>query len=268
MNWVHKNRKKLELKNYVLKADVGSKYWFGLSKLKINEYYSRFGSDFNIILIGSETNLVDYYSIPYVYIEDLLIDENLSKSENRTRWVGDIRTHNLHIRNARVERNILDFYGLPLSLTTGKLALPAAEVNDYAIENAKREVNIRLKQSVFRQRVMENFNYECCLTGITEGELLIASHIIPWAHQIEHRLNPGNGLCLSIFYDKLFDKGYFTLDLDWKVQISSRVSECSEFLQSLLKIIDQKSIAKPLYYPPMEEALIYHTENIFDKFEQ
>jgi hypothetical protein len=52
MNWIKENRRLLEEANYVLKADVSSKYWFGLSKYKVDEYLSKVGKYFNIILIG------------------------------------------------------------------------------------------------------------------------------------------------------------------------------------------------------------------------
>jgi hypothetical protein len=266
MNWITENRQQLEKTNYVLKADASSRYWFGLSKPKIDEYIINFGKEFNIILIGSNTDPGDYYSIPYIYIEDLLSETNLSLSKDRFRWVGDIRAHNLHIRNARVERNIIDFYGLRMSLKTGKINLSSADINDYAAENAKREVQVRLKQSVFRKRVLENFNYKCCLTGMVEEDLLVASHIIPWADQIENRLNPGNGLCLSFIYDKLFDKGYFTIGINGQVSLSPRIAKLSNSIKVLLNDIDQRQIVAPVNYELMHEALEYHAKHIFDKF--
>jgi predicted restriction endonuclease len=84
--------------------------------------------------------------------------------------------------------------------------------NDYAIENAKREISVRIRQSKFRKDVLRNFNSKCCLTGISQPDLLVASHIIPWADKVEKRLDPKNGLCLFHLYDKLFDIGYFTID--------------------------------------------------------
>jgi len=265
-NWINENRRALEETNYVLKADVSSKYWFGLSKLKVDEYLSKRGKEFNIILIGSDTTPGDHYSIPYKYIEDLLTDNNLSLTKDRLRWVGDVRMHNLHIRNARIERNIMDFYGLPVSPKTGRINLTSAESNDYAAENAKREVQVRLKQSVFRKRVLENFDYKCCLTGMGEEDLLVASHIIPWADQIEHRLNPGNGLCLSFIYDKLFDKGYFTIGINGRVSLSPRIDKLSSSIRVLLIDIDQRQIIPPVNYKLMHAALDYHATHIFDKF--
>jgi putative restriction endonuclease len=74
----------------------------------------------------------------------------------------------------------------------------------------ERLVNTRLNQYRFRQLVLSNFNCTCCITGINQSELLIASHITPWSAYGENRLNPANGLCLNALHDKAFDKGLST----------------------------------------------------------
>jgi hypothetical protein len=86
MNWVKENRQLLGKSNCVLKANGGSKYWFGLSKYKIDSYLIFFLHDFNIIFIGADTNTGDYYSIPYNYIEDLLLMKTLPNTKDRLRW--------------------------------------------------------------------------------------------------------------------------------------------------------------------------------------
>ena len=45
-----------------------------------------------------------------------------------------------------------------------------------AIENRKIEINARQKQSIFRTRVLNNFEHRCCLSDTVEENLLIASH--------------------------------------------------------------------------------------------
>lgn len=55
---------------------------------------------------------------------------------------------------------------------------------EYASVDGKtsRRVQIeqRLGQNFFRRAVLANFNDSCCVTGILEPRLLIASHISPW----------------------------------------------------------------------------------------
>lgn len=266
MNWVRANRKELERSNYVLKADIKSNYWFGISQNKLNNYKAQFDSSFNIILYGSEDNEGDFYVIPFAAIEDLLIEQHLYLFDgNRQRWVGDIRNHILRIRNSDIERNISDFFSLPQAYSN-KPILQKDNLNDYAIENAKREIQIRIKQSSFRKKVLKNFDHKCCLTGVTENDLLVASHIIPWSTKIDTRLSPHNGLCLSTLYDSLFDKGYFTLNEKHEVIIASKLDELSLQTQNWLNEISGKVISNPVQYEISQIALEYHRNTIFDKF--
>lgn len=263
MNWVKENRIKLEQSNYVLKADTTSNYWFGISQKKIHNYRSQFGSDFSIILFGSEDDEGDFYILPFSAIQDLLTEKNLYFLEGkRQRWVGDIRNHILKIRNSNIERNISDFFSLP-QIDYSKPILQKDNLNDYAIENAKREIQVRIKQSIFRKKVLENFNHQCCLTNIKEKELLVASHIIPWSTKIETRLSPHNGLCLSVLYDSLFDKGYFTLSEKYEVIITSKLDELSLQTKNWLDEISGKIISSPVKYEIDIISLDFHRKYVF-----
>jgi putative restriction endonuclease len=259
-------RSHLATKNYVLKADIKTGYWFGLSKLKVNEYRSKNNDDFNIILFGQNTNETDYYIIPYIAIKDLLDEENVGISNGRERWVGNINQHKLTIRKSLIKRNVIDFYSLPFNLSSSVEKFPKGLENDFAIENAKREINIRLKQSVFRRNVLKNFNNRCCVSDCTEVDLLVASHIIPWSSQVKNRLNPGNGLCLSSLYDKLFDSGYFTIDENGVIEITERLNSLSAYTKGILQSISGKKINKPALNPILDEAVLFHKNNIFNKF--
>ena len=103
----------------------------------------------------------------------------------------------------------------------------STDLNDYAIENRKIEVEQRQKQSQFRAHILQNFEGRCCLSGISEEELLVASHIVPWAKHIETRLNPANGLLLYCPYDRLFDKGFISFDDRLRVVVAPWVGRCS-----------------------------------------
>ena len=72
----------------------------------------------------------------------------------------------------------------------------------------------RVGQGFFRRAVLANFNNCCCITGIDEPRLLIASHISPWGADVENRHNPRNGLCLSATFDRAFDAHLMTATPD------------------------------------------------------
>ncbi|MBS1595553.1 MAG: HNH endonuclease [Bacteroidetes bacterium] len=267
MNWVKANRKELSVKNYVRKADSKTNYWLDLSQSKIQAYDKSTNGDFNIIFYGDEVVETDFYVIPYQEIKHLLSESNFPKTGSRKRWIGNIINHQIVFSNSGIRLNVSQFHSFIPNLYKAQTILDTVSDTDYAIENAKREILIRINQSLFRNKVLANFQGQCCLTQITEKSLLIASHIIPWSAQIETRLSPHNGLCLSILYDRLFDKGFFTLSDSLEVIITPKIGSLSFQTQKCLKEIHGRKIAIPKNYEISSTAIKYHRQNIFDRFQ-
>ena len=85
----------------------------------------------------------------------------------------------------------------------------------------KRLVKTRINQCIFRNIILATYNNRCCITGISNPELLIASHILPWSKDEKNRMNPMNGLALNALHDKAFEVGLITIDADtYKIKIS------------------------------------------------
>ncbi len=130
-----------------------------------------------------------------------------------------------------------------------------------------RLVKTRVNQSDFRLRILGSYNEKCCITGIQIPTLLVASHIIPWSHNKEERLNPRNGLCLNNFHDKAFDKGLITVTTDFKIKLSDAIllKEKDLNIQKFFFAYQNQSILLPDRYLPSEEFLVYHNVEIFNK---
>lgn len=76
-----------------------------------------------------------------------------------------------------------------------------------------------------RNVLIEHYK-KCVVCDIDIPELLIASHIKPWSVcSNEERLDPANALLLCPLHDKLFEKGYFTINSDYKLIISSSIPD-------------------------------------------
>ena len=74
------------------------------------------------------------------------------------------------------------------------------------------QTTARRGQAFFLSAVLSAYDRRCCVTGLSIPTLLIASHIVPWTHDETNRLNPENGLLLSPFHDRAFDRGLITID--------------------------------------------------------
>jgi hypothetical protein len=72
---------------------------------------------------------------------------------------------------------------------------------------------------------LKYWNGRCPLTGITEPELLRASHIVPWAacETDAERLDVHNGLLLSALWDAAFDTGLVSFGDDGRALASPRL---------------------------------------------
>lgn len=84
-------------------------------------------------------------------------------------------------------------------------------------------VKSRVGQGRFRLNV-QLFENKCRVTGVSDPQFLIASHIKPWrsSNNIE-RLDGENGLFLSPNIDALFDKGKISFDDDGTLLLSSNM---------------------------------------------
>lgn len=142
------------------------------------------------------------------------------------------------------------------------------EIKDYRGKVREAVVKVRINQEAFRKMILNNYDEKCAITGINDKRLLIASHIVPWAHRVETRLNPENGICLSSLYDKAFDKGLITIRPDdYTVMLSHALKDnlTMDAYNEHFKIIENRQITLPEEHKPNISFLQYHTENIFLK---
>ena len=124
----------------------------------------------------------------------------------------------------------------------------------------------RIGQAFFRRTVLSAYQYRCCITGMTIPELLVASHIVPWRADAANRLNPRNGLCLSMLHDKAFDIGIICVTEKLTVHVSRKLQGLKDpFFDTALLAYDGRPISLPEKFQPNLDFLAYHRENIFEQ---
>lgn len=134
-------------------------------------------------------------------------------------------------------------------------------------ETRLRIVKTRVNQHFFRDMVLINYGGKCALTGIDINQLLVASHIIPWASNETERMNPENGICLSSLYDKAFDKGLISFTNDGKVIFSDKLKENvgKHYYNYYFSQIEGQYLSKPNKYNPNPLFLEWHRDVVFCK---
>lgn len=135
---------------------------------------------------------------------------------------------------------------------------------DFTGETRRVVTEQRIKQSFFRRAVLSSYRGRCCMSGLSEPRLLIASHIVPWSKDKTNRLNPSNGLCLSALHDRAFDKGLLTLDDDFRIVLAQSIEQSDEpFVRQVLQPLAGKLIELPERFVPDQAFLARHRETIF-----
>lgn len=120
------------------------------------------------------------------------------------RMVHSLQTHQKSLLSLRVETRLA--------------AIPVTE--------RTREVRQRIGQDVFREALMDLWQGRCAVTGLLlPPQLLRASHAKPWAKASDsERLDPFNGLLLSIHLDAMFDAGLIAFSNDGMLLCSGQLN--------------------------------------------
>lgn len=144
------------------------------------------------------------------------------------------------------------------------------------VVNVTKEITLRLRG--FRQAIIEAYDFKCAVCGMklnSPNKLLWeveAAHIVP--HSYKGRDDIWNGLALCHLHHWAFDVGWFTLENDFTIRVSSQVDSLpSDFGRlsdyEFIRILARKSskillpARKEIY--PHQNAIVWHRENKFYK---
>lgn len=143
----------------------------------------------------------------------------------------------------------------------GLLTSDGCDLDNYHGETREVVVQQRKKQAFFRRAVLASYRGRCCISGVSDPRLLIASHIVPWREDKANRLNPSNGLCLSAIHDKAFDQHLFTLSDDGCIVLSATLKQTPDtFLREVFWSAEGRAIEMPERFSPNATFLARHRE--------
>lgn len=139
--------------------------------------------------------------------------------------------------------------------------------NDLFKEGKEREsvIRARVNQSIFRRMILAAYKNTCCITGIKNPELLIASHIVQWSKDTRNRLNPMNGLALNALHDRAFENGLITVDaVNYEVRVSTKLLKSNNVaMKTYFENYERKQILLPDKFLPGKDFLRKHNEEKF-----
>jgi len=135
-------------------------------------------------------------------------------------------------------KNIVTGKGYSVSSSAGaalwsevKARLAATATASFAAEVAGPQdrygapvmIRPRLGQGAFRVEVTDAYSRRCAITGEKTLPALEAGHIRPYSKNGPHEIR--NGLLLRSDLHNLFDLGYLTVTLDYRVEVSRSIRE-------------------------------------------
>ena len=174
--------------------------------------------------------------------------------------------------NADWEKLALECFQLNTQLRNEKGVDAVAELDvteqeglqDFTGETKRVVTEQRIKQHFFRRAVLSSYRGRCCISGLSDARLLMASHIVPWSNDKTNRLNPSNGLCLSAIHDKAFDRGLITISDDYEVMLSEQLKRNDDaFVIQIFLSLEGRRIELPEKFIPSIAFLSRHRNEIF-----
>lgn len=130
------------------------------------------------------------------------------------------------------------------------------EAHNYSVPDSSATIKTRgSAQRAFANAVKGNYEERCAITGIATKEFLVASHIVPWSKDQSIRLDPSNGICLSLLMDRAFENGYLLIEDDLTIRINSEKVGDDLVLRGQLAPYDGRKLTQPKAGAPKPEYL-------------
>jgi hypothetical protein len=123
----------------------------------------------------------------------------------------------------------------------------------------------RRHQRFFRDALLAAYEERCAVTNLDVTSLVVASHIIPWAENVERRVDPTNGLLLNALFDRAFDAGLITFDEGLSLRCARQLKNGLSEARRLLLDYEGASLRRPERSPPDPLALAWHREHRFER---
>jgi len=131
------------------------------------------------------------------------------------------------------------------------------ENTELFVTTGSATVKTRIGQAKFRRELIDYWK-ACAVTGVDLIDILMASHIKPWAESTDlERLDKYNGLLLNPMLDSLFDKGFITFSDIGEIIFSPLIEEFYKDLG-----VDDKSKLSQIE-SQHKIYLKYHRDNVF-----
>ena len=124
-----------------------------------------------------------------------------------------------------------------------------------------------IRNAFFRKAVVHVYDYKCAFCGLkitktVNQNIVDGAHIKPFSQFYDNRIHNGIALCKNHHW--AFDRGWFTVDEQYKIIVSNDLEEVSLHAKPMKDFHGEKLVLPNIeqYFPELE-ALQWHRQNIF-----
>lgn len=128
------------------------------------------------------------------------------------------------------------------------------------------EEEIFIRGGLFKKRIPEIYHHTCCISGFQirstrNIQMVDACHILPFSLSNDDTIP--NGIALSPTMHRAFDRGFLTINQDFRVRVSPTIAkENPKFALSQFEGQEIILPEKEKWYPS-QQSLIWHNKEIF-----
>lgn len=145
--------------------------------------------------------------------------------------------------------------------------------HDFSSPDVKATVSGRVNQGLFKDLLLDEYNRECAMCGLSIEKYLIGSHIIPFKimqkYDPKNAMNPSDGLLLCKLCDIAFELGHIIVEKNLEIKKTEKLivySEKDPAVQSWLSHIGHKiPLPKNSEFQPAERYLQKKLELVKEK---
>ena len=133
-------------------------------------------------------------------------------------------------------------------------------------KNQKNTRDFWVRDSMFRQAILHLYGCRCALcylkTELGNLNVVEGAHIKPFSKFFDNRIVNGIALCKNHHW--AFDRGLFSLDVDYTTMVSTEFTEISPLNKPLKEFAECKIHlpSKSIHYPD-QKSLKWHRNNVF-----
>lgn len=96
------------------------------------------------------------------------------------------------------------------------------------LDESEFQQELFVRGGLFKKEIPKIYGFACCISqmrveSISNAQLIDACHIIPFSESYDDTIK--NGICLSPNLHRAFDRGLITIDSNYRVKVSSGLSE-------------------------------------------